>query len=688
MKLRRQLILVSLLTLSLPWAGCQYIQEMDTALRQGQTIALAASAQAVADRLAIDAKMINVLQQPAFSHGQYLQGRSQIYLHQLPTSMMLDGYDDDWRHLKVSAQTLTLEGSPVQAVFVAGRHGQYISVFMSVDDTQINYHNPSRDRLASGDHLVLRTLVTGENRDYILRASAPGNLIARYRAADGQVKTEPRIRGFWHERAGGYQLEIQAPLALFDGWLSLGLIDAAQNKAGKLPQKQPVWMGTVAHNEAPLALVSRQSLLQEAIAVFAHQDLRLRLVSRNQWLIAEAGQLGGNTPTYQQHGLLTWIYRWALRGQQLPPLDKPQASGQFNATEITELLDQTVSMTQRWYQWGRQRVGRAAVPIFVDGEAAPQLLGVVVAEQSTDSLQALTSSAFNRLFFYSCLAVLFTGVGLLAYASWLSYRIRQLNRAADNAIDDNGQISDYFPRSNARDELGDLNRSYAQLLSRLREYTEYLRSLSSKLSHELRTPLAVVRSSLDNLAYESLDVQAQVYARRASDGTARLSAILNAMSAASRVEESIRHAEVESVPLDALLHDLGQAYKDVYSQVTIEVVIDASVTQPQFTCAPELLVQLLDKLVDNAADFCVADGKVVLGLKQSASQLSLSVSNDGPLLPETMQHQLFDSLVSVREPNAEKAHLGLGLHIVRLITEFHRGKVSAQKSYRRQWSNF
>ena len=48
MTLRRQLLLVSLLLLSLPWAGCQFIREMEGALRHGQAQSLQASATAVA----------------------------------------------------------------------------------------------------------------------------------------------------------------------------------------------------------------------------------------------------------------------------------------------------------------------------------------------------------------------------------------------------------------------------------------------------------------------------------------------------------------------------------------------------------------------------------------------------------------------------------------------------------------
>ena len=48
MSLRRQLLIVSLLLLCLPWAGCQYVREMEGALRQGQADALQATADSVA----------------------------------------------------------------------------------------------------------------------------------------------------------------------------------------------------------------------------------------------------------------------------------------------------------------------------------------------------------------------------------------------------------------------------------------------------------------------------------------------------------------------------------------------------------------------------------------------------------------------------------------------------------------
>ena len=52
MTLKRQLFLVSLLALLLPWAGCEFIRETESALRSGQQQMLAGTARALANSMA------------------------------------------------------------------------------------------------------------------------------------------------------------------------------------------------------------------------------------------------------------------------------------------------------------------------------------------------------------------------------------------------------------------------------------------------------------------------------------------------------------------------------------------------------------------------------------------------------------------------------------------------------------
>lgn len=68
-----------------------------------------------------------------------------------------------------------------------------------------------------------------------------------------------------------------------------------------------------------------------------------------------------------------------------------------------------------------------------------------------------------------------------------------------------------------------------------------------------------------------------------------------------------------------------------------------------------------------------------MSLKAKGRQALLSVSNLGPSLPANMGEQIFESMVSVRAQKAQdKPHLGLGLYIARLITDFHKGSIRAE----------
>ncbi len=220
-----------------------------------------------------------------------------------------------------------------------------------------------------------------------------------------------------------------------------------------------------------------------------------------------------------------------------------------------------------------------------------------------------------------------------------------------------------------------LARSFTQLLERLREHTEYLRTLSSTLSHELRTPLAVVTTSLDNLEQEVKAGTADQYLKRLREGATRLDAILAAMSEATQLEQAIEETAAEPVDLKVVVESCCNAYRDVYRER--EIVFRCAASATGIVGSGELVAQLLDKLVDNAAGFSAPGSRIDVEIVDAGRELMLSVNNKGPTLPAKMRRQLFDSLVSIRETHDGRPHLGLGLHIVALIAEFHGGRCEA-----------
>ncbi|MEX2258789.1 MAG: ATP-binding protein, partial [Woeseia sp.] len=302
--------------------------------------------------------------------------------------------------------------------------------------------------------------------------------------------------------------------------------------------------------------------------------------------------------------------------------------------------------------------------------------GAVILQQGTDAILSLTNQALARLLAFTLIATLLVAAILLGYASWMSHRIRRLSSSAQRALDDEHVQTD-LPGSHARDEIGDLSRSFSSVLRQLGNYNEYLRSLASRLSHELRTPLTIVRSSLENLDHEPLSEEGMRYAERARDGVRRLQKILNAMSEASRVEEMIGNAEPERFDLVRVLESTVAAYADAWPERRF--TFQTALRQAPVHGSPELVTQMLDKLVDNAVDFSTAGDEICITIDENDQHCIVTVDNPGPPLPEKMRSQLFDSMISVRPGGADE-HLGLGLFIARLIAEGHDGSIRAENT--------
>lgn len=638
MALRRQLLLMASLTLALPWAGREYVREMEARVREGQQGALMATAQAVAARIGADAEWVARLRERFDT-----QVANAYYAHPLPAPVVVDGYAEEWRAFGFVEQAL---GDTAQSGVIWGRREGALYGLVRVADAERRYYDPAHP-VSAADHLLLRL---GPQLMRIYTA-APGNVIVERQTSEGGWVREHSVAGVWNEEEVAYKLELRLPLAW--GRQGVALVIDGLTRGDDAPVPRP--------------LVVPDPDLDELLQVFVRPGVRLSLVAGG-WSVGQAGylqqDLGGAEP-----GPARWLVRLMLGRTRLPSLDTGRDSGRVAGAEIQQAL--AGHMGEAWYLWDGTQVGRVAMP-------APPTDLVVVAEQSMDAADRLVSGAFGRLLFYSLLASGFVAAVLLTYSSVLSWRIRRLSRAAQQVVDVDGRIrggfSSRFPSSRSRDEIGDLARTYQALLLRLQDYTQYLESLAGKLSHELRTPLAMVRSSLDNLAQVTEPAEQRVYIDRASEGLQRLSGILNAMSAAARLEQSLRQYEREPFDCRPLFEDLVTMYQDLYQPRRVTLRWESEGPW-QLKAAPELLAQMCDKLLENAADFTGPEGEIELVLTRLERWIRLEVINTGPPLPEALQARIFDSLTGTRA--GEGHHLGLGLYVVRLIVQYHQGEVRA-----------
>ncbi len=669
MSLRRQLILVSLLLLTLPWAGCQFIREVEGALRLGQEQAAQATARAIASSLSGRPELL-------YPQAERLESRQdpRVSLYAFPQRepVIVDGYGDGWGdrdHYQFQGDP---DGAPLVVSYQAVTRGDRLYLLLKVQDARVVYHNPGIGPEPNGDRLVLQTWQGERRQEYVIAPLAPGRVHARHAGRISPGSDPQRIRGHWQDAQDGYTLELEMPLAMTGGRLGFYLVNVGGTSRGQVATLGNV---TPLDTRAPPWLIYSSPPLQRAMAGYAGLGSGIQVIDRWRWLLFDQpGQLPAVEPGAGTFWLLRALYRSVLEKPERPALPRAERVGGASGEDVDRALGGQEAVL--WYLDpegpGRNTLS-ASAPIFQDG----LVIGAVVVRKGSEEYLSLTDQAFSKLLSYSLLALVAAGLGLLGFASLLSWRIHRLSRAASSVIDEDGAVGEGFPRSSARDEIGELSRHYADLLDRVRTYNEYLRSLSRKLSHELRTPIAVIQSSLENLEQaHGGDRQDMTYINRSRDGLQRLNHILAAMSEATRLEESIRTNPRREVDLVPLLHEIWRAYGDLYRDHRLHSAL------PEGPCrviaSPELLAQALDKLMENAASFCPAGGEITLVLEQAAGHWRIAIDNQGPALQAGSGARLFEPMVSERDSGSEAVHMGLGLHIVRLIADYHGGQARAE----------
>jgi two-component system sensor histidine kinase ChvG len=665
MSLRLKLLLLSLLTLTLPWAGYRYALEVEELLRASEQDSLAAMAQTIAASLQGREDLLY-----RSATGEQFPPPERFDLIPIPLrgAPYIDSYVDEWPAAAGAWKYFEHGGDRLGVL--TGVHERMLFVQLDVRDDRVVFDAPNADPLdpaAFGDRIWIGFEDSaGAERQVFLAASGPGTVVARRietREYNRQVAVEePRILAAWQPThsdrseagagstdspAHGYRVELRIPLSMLGS--RFGVLIDDRDERGAMSSSYGTLRADDLHTQGRLIAASPE--LARYLGQFLRPDqpgLRLAVLTPNGAQLAMADNL--DVPNVYGPGdgeggrsFLMLLYRRLL--------DRPEDRQTLQAPATIRSRDQE------------------------------KTLGTVRVTQSPDRWLAIRDRAVTKLLNFTLITSAVVVLGMFAFAARLGTRLHRLRRASESALTREGLVTT-FPESQAPDELGDVSRSFSTLLQRLNEYTGYLRTLAGKLAHEIRTPLTIVRSSLDNIETEGgFPPSSRPYLERARQGTDRLNAMLVAMGAATRVEEAIQSAERTRFDLVPVIASAVAGYRSAFPERQFAQSLPERPLEIEG--APDLVVQLLDKLVDNAVDFSPPGATIGVRLRFEAHYAVLEVENPGPPLPADGPQRMFESLWQSRtrrDPAGQdvRPHFGLGLYIVKLIAEFHGGYATAE----------
>jgi signal transduction histidine kinase len=230
---------------------------------------------------------------------------------------------------------------------------------------------------------------------------------------------------------------------------------------------------------------------------------------------------------------------------------------------------------------------------------------------------------------------------------------------------------------------------YAVERKRLEEELRYANRTKddflAMLSHELRTPLTVIFGRTQMLLEGAPEPQTVRHGLEAIHGAARvLTSLVDDLLDISRIVSGKLHLARRSVNVNSVLQ---AALDGIHPTAAAKQILIKISADPEAVTwgDPTRLQQVLWNLLANSVKFVEPRGRIDVSVRRVDGQVEIRVKDDGRGIASDFLPHVFD-----RFSQAGRAHsgLGLGLAIVRQLTEMHGGRVIAESPGEGQGATF
>lgn len=199
------------------------------------------------------------------------------------------------------------------------------------------------------------------------------------------------------------------------------------------------------------------------------------------------------------------------------------------------------------------------------------------------------------------------------------------------------------------------------------------------VSHEMRTPLAVIKGPLDMLVEDpSISEENHNLLKIMSRNVSRLLRYINQLMDVSKLENDTLSLRVRYMDISLLINNLLDIFRLNASEKGIEICTRGLDDSLIFLLDDDKVEKILSNLLSNAIKFTGKGGKIEVTLDVCGGNLTISVANDGPEIPENELEKIFLRYYQVASTGGKFNYgTGIGLYYSRRLTELHHGTIEA-----------
>lgn len=307
-----------------------------------------------------------------------------------------------------------------------------------------------------------------------------------------------------------------------------------------------------------------------------------------------------------------------------------------------------------------------------------QIIGVLTVSRPNQTLEPYIQRSRDRILRWSWgLLGMSLLIGLL-FTWWMASSLQRLRGYANAVAQGERAELPRMGRFSGNTEFSDLAQAVERMRRRL-EDKAYVENYVHTLTHELKSPLAAIRGAAELLQEPMPEPDRERFASNIQRQSERLQQLIDRLLALADVEQmrGLRTVEpVDLVPLTReLLHTLEPRLR-LKNLHLVEVMDTGGATGTVVNGDRFLIAQALANLLDNAIDFSPQGGVLTVAIRRVHGAVEWSVQDEGPGVPDYAVDKIFDRFYSLPRADTREKSSGLGLCLVREVSDLHGGSVT------------